>query len=469
MPAQNTIIDEVIAAGDIILFVDELHSLLAAGGAEGAVDASSILKPALARGTLQLLGATTEEEYRRYIEKDAAFERRFAPIKVAEPTIEQALQIVSGAAQSYAQFHGVEFSDDAITAAVELSSIYIPSRHLPDKALDLIDEAAAYNRINNHSGAINRDDIVRIIDKRTGLSQIGNKDYEQEISDNFLGREEEVKKLCSAIKRYRLGIVKENKPAATFVFVGSDGVGKTSLANIVANAMFSPSRFLTLDLSQHAQVSSLIGAAAGYIGHDRPGVLTEFVRQNPSSLLLLEGFEQAVPEIQQLVLSILKEGRLLDNNSFIVNFQSTVIILTINGSACTTSLGFEGQQKNQPLPLGLASVVDEVIALKKPGLELMYRIVKFVVKKRLKSLEKNGIFCKVSAELLHDIALELSRRREGASLLEGIIKSRLLNPLCEQIDGSNGLYMIELTPEGEVTVVKEQAPSPQSLPLMLQN
>ncbi len=463
----TAVINEVISIGNIILFVDEMHSLLSAGGAEGAVDASNILKPFLARGELQLLGATTEEEYRRYIEKDAAFERRFAPVKIEEPTNEQAMQIIRGAAQSYSEFHGVEFEGDALTAAVELSRIYIPSRFLPDKAIDLIDEAAAYDRIFNRKGTVERGDIVRIIDKKTGISRLGKQPLEEVIRENFLGQEKATEKICKAMKRYAMGIVKENRPAASFIFVGPDGVGKTELANTIAKAMFSPARFLSLDLSQYSHSSSLIGAAAGYIGHERAGVLTEFVRQNPSALLLLEGIERAVPEIQQLILSLLKEGRILDNSSRAVNFQSTVIILTASSSLAGNSLGFEGQEKAPTLPVGFSSAVDEVIILERPDGNLMFRIVGSVVGDRLKALSANGIICTVSQELLYSISNELMSKREGAALLEGIIKSRLLDPLCEQLSGNTGRYHIELM-DDEV-VVTEQAPSPQPSPLMLQN
>ncbi len=464
----TAIINEVVAAGDIILFVDELHSLLSAGGAEGAVDASSILKPTLARGELQLLGATTEDEYRRYIEKDSAFERRFAPVKIEEPTIEQALVIVEGAAHRYSEFHGVEFKEEALQAAVELSRLYIPSRHLPDKAIDLIDEAASYDRIFAKKGIVEREDIIRIIDKKTGLSQLNNSTLLQEINDKFFGNDEEVLKLCRAMRRYAMGFSHEKRPAASFIIVGPDGVGKTRLANVLAKAMFSDSRFLSLDLSQYTHCSSLIGAAAGYIGHEKAGVLTEFVRQNPSCILLLEGIDRAVPEVQQLILSILKEGRILDNNSLTVSFQSSVMILTVNSSQNINNLGFEGSEKKISLPSGYSSAVDEIITLKRPNLDLMIKIVSADIEESLKMLHKGGIICTVSKNLILEIANDLVARREGASLLKGTIKNRLLDPLCEQLPNGSGFYKIEFI-NNELKITKEQEPSQLPKPLMMQS
>ncbi len=464
----TAIINEVVSAGDIILFVDELHSLLSAGGAEGAVDASSILKPTLARGELQLLGATTEDEYRRYIEKDSAFERRFAPVKIAEPTTEQALVIVEGASQRYSEFHKVEYKKDALIAAVELSQLYIPSRHLPDKAIDLIDEAASYDRIFVNKGVIERKDILRIIDNKTGISQLNVHSLAKQIKKNFFGQEEGVSKLCRAMRRYVMGFCNENRPAVSFIMIGPDGVGKTHLAKVVANSLFTSSRFLSLDMSQYEYSSSLIGAAAGYIGHEKPGILTEFVRQNPSSLLLLEGIDRAVPEVQQLILSILKEGRLLDNNSYPVNFQNTVIILTVNSSQTLGALGFEGHEKQPTLPSGFSSAVDEIINLKRPDLELMVKIVRSTIEVSLNPLHRNGFICSVSENLVLNIAREVINRREGAALLNGIIKSRLLDPLCEQLPSEDGLYEIDFY-EDKLKVIKKKESSQLSKPLMMQS
>ncbi len=464
----TAIINEVIAAKDVILFVDELHSLLSAGGAEGAVDASSILKPALARGDLQILGATTQDEYRRYIEKDSAFERRFAPIKIEEPSTEQAIAILQGAAIRYEDFHGVKISEDAITAAVRLSKIYMPSRFLPDKAIDLIDEAAAHDKIFNNSGIITRADIVRIIDKKTGASLLSDTMLEQELKKIFFGRDSEVKKLCLAMRRYCMGFNRKNSVAASFAFVGPQGVGKTKLAQTLARLMFSSSRFLTLDLSQYSHTSPLTGAAAGYVGHEKAGVLTEFVRQNPTCLLLLKGFDNAVPEVRQLVLSILKEGLLLDNNSYKVNFQSCIIILTIEGTSAFSSLGFEGQEKEHPLPQGLGGVVDEVITLKRPEFEIMYKIVTYNVGLHIDEMKKSGIDCSVTQQLIKKITQELLNRKEGAAWLDSIIKSRLLDPLCEKLSGTVGYCRVEIDVDGAV-IVKEQQPAQQPSPLMLQN
>ncbi len=465
----TAIINDVVAAKDVILFVDELHSLLSAGGAEGAVDASSILKPALARGELQILGATTQEEYRRFIEKDSAFERRFAQIKIEEPSTEQAIEILQGVALSYEDFHDVKITGDAITAAVELSKLYIPSRFLPDKAIDLIDEAASHDRIFNNSGVIKREDIVRIIDKKTGFSLFSDSFLEQELKKVFFGRGEQIKRLCIAMRRYSMGLYRENRPAASFSFIGPQGVGKTKLATTLAKLMFSSSRFLSLDLSQYSHTSPLIGAAAGYIGHEKPGILAEFVRQNPASLILLKGIDGAVPEVRQLIASILKDGRLLDNNSFPVNFQSCIIILTVNASTSAGSLGFEGCPKEHALPSSLGDLaVDEVITLKRPDYEAMQKIVEYTVNTHLEDMEKNGISCTVSPELVVQITREVLSRAEGTILMDSIIKSRLLDPLCEQLSGNIGRCEVIIDVNGAV-VIKGQPLSPQPSPLMLQN
>ncbi len=456
----TAIINEVTKAENVILFIDELHSLLSAGGAEGAVDASNILKPALARGTLQIIGATTEEEYRRYIERDAAFERRFAPIKVEEPTTEQAITILESATANYAKFHEVEFREEAIAAAVELSVLYMPSRRLPDKALDLIDEAASYDRIFLQKGVIERDDILRVLDKKTGFAQLSamsDHPLEQKIGEHFFGQEQSIKRLCRVMRRYSMGFCNEAKPAASFLLVGGDGVGKTGLAKVLAQVMFSPSRFLTLELSQYTHTSSLIGAPAGYVGHEKSGVLSEFVRQNPTSLLLLEDVDKAVDEVRQLVLSILSKGQIQDNNGAVVDFQNCVIIMTVNSSGHANSLGFvesSARPKIKTLPKSFESSVDEVIFFERQDIDVMTKIVRANMQRRLSGLEKKGMSCEVSQELVFDIAREMIANRQGAKLVDAVIKNRLLDPLCEQMS-EVGSYKVTLS-GGETRVVPTQ-------------
>ncbi len=453
------IINEVTGAGNVILFIDELHSLLSAGGAEGAVDASNILKPALARGTLQIVGATTEEEYRRYIERDAAFERRFAPIKVEEPSSEQAISIVGSAAENYAKFHGVEFTGEAIRAAVELSTLYIPSRRLPDKALDLIDEAASFDKIFSQKGVVDREDIVSVIDKKTGFAQVANMgecSTEQRIGKRFFGQEKAIKKISRVLRRYSMGFCNEARPAASFIFVGGDGVGKTALAETLCEVMFSRSRFLSLEMSQYTHTSSLIGAPAGYIGHEKSGILTEFVRQNPASLLLLEDIDKATIEVQTLILSILKQGKTQDNNGVVIDFQNCVVIMTVNNSGSAVSLGFVENKTvsitPKTLPDSLVTAVDEVLMLKRQNLEVMSKIVADAVERRLSGLRKKGMVCEVSQELISNIAEWLVSNRQGAKTLDSVIKNRLLDPICEQITRV-GRYKIILSND-DVKVVE---------------
>ncbi len=463
------IINEVTKAGNVILFIDELHSLLSAGGAEGAVDASNILKPALARGTLQIVGATTEEEYRRYIERDAAFERRFAPIKVEEPSTEQAISIVGSAAENYAKFHGVEFTNEAISAAVELSTLYIPSRRLPDKALDLIDEAASFDKIFSQKGVVDREDIVNVIDKKTGFAQVvsmgegssaegesGEGTLENRIGARFFGHEKTVKCLCRVLRRYSMGFCNEARPAASFILVGGDGVGKTALAETLREVMFSPSRYLSLELSHYTHTSSLIGAPAGYIGHEKSGVLTEFVRQNPASLLLLEDIDKATSEVQALILSILKQGKTQDNNGAIIDFQNCVIMMTVNNSGRSNSLGFVQNKGSAMTPKTLSDsfvgAVDEVFMLERQDIDVMSRIVTGAIEHRLSGLSKKGMVCEVSPELISTFADWLVSHRQGAKTLDSVIKTRLLDPICEQIR-QVGRYRIVLSGD-EVKVVE---------------
>ncbi|WP_064093966.1 ATP-dependent Clp protease ATP-binding subunit [Rossellomorea aquimaris] len=388
----KAIISELQNRKNVMLFIDEIHQLVGAGSAEGSMDAGNILKPALARGELQVIGATTLKEYRQ-IEKDAALERRFQPVMVNEPSIEQSINILKGLKEKYEEYHGVQFSDEAIEACVSLSHRYIQDRFLPDKAIDLLDEAGSkmnlqfegkdisviHKKLNdvkakkelatkeenyeqaailrdqeteiekqlhsngdNSKAVVEKELIQTIIEAKTGIP-VGKlhrddrkrmKSLEENLSNNVIGQEEAVKKVSKAIRRSRAGLKAKHRPIGTFLFVGPTGVGKTELTKTLAEELFgSKDAMLRLDMSEYMEkhsVSKLIGSPPGYVGHEESGQLTEKVRRNPYSIILLDEIEKAHPDVQHMFLQILEDGRLTDSQGRTVNFKETVIIMTSN-------------------------------------------------------------------------------------------------------------------------------------------
>jgi len=410
------VMDEIKNSGNVILFIDEMHTIIGAGAAEGAIDASNILKPALARGEIQCIGATTIDEYRKHIEKDAALERRFQPIMVGEPSKEEAVLILKGLRDKYEAHHRVKITDDAIEAAVILSDRYITERYLPDKAIDLIDEAASKVRIENLVAPPDlknkekeldkitkeKEDAIRVQDfeKAAGL-----RDKEKELKDKLedlkknwkarseasgltvseqqiaavvskwtnipvekitekesekllkleeilhkrvIGQEEAVKSISRAVRRARVGLKDPKRPIGSFIFLGPTGVGKTELSRALAEAMFGDeNNMIRIDMSEYMEkhsVSRLIGSPPGYVGYDEGGQLTEKVRRNPYSVVLFDEIEKANPEVFNILLQILEDGRLTDGKGKTVNFKNTIIIMTSNVGASTIkkqkSLGF---------------------------------------------------------------------------------------------------------------------------------
>lgn len=410
------IMDEIRQAGNIILFIDELHTLIGAGGAEGAIDASNILKPALARGELQCIGATTLDEYRKYIEKDAALERRFQPINVDQPSVEEAIQILHGLRDRYEAHHRVKITDEAIEQAVKLSDRYITDRFLPDKAIDLIDEAGSKVRLHSYTAPPNlkelesrledirkekdaavqsqefekaaalRDteqkireeldvtknqwkekqgrtdsevtpeDIAHVVAAWTGIPVIKLKEEETErllnmegiLHERVIGQEEAVKAVSRAIRRARAGLKDPKRPMGSFIFLGPTGVGKTELARALAEAMFGDENaVIRIDMSEYMEKHStarLVGAPPGYVGYEEGGQLTEKVRRKPYSVVLLDEIEKAHPEVFNILLQVLEDGRLTDSKGRVVDFRNTLIILTSNVGADaikrSTRLGF---------------------------------------------------------------------------------------------------------------------------------
>jgi ATP-dependent Clp protease ATP-binding subunit ClpC len=412
----KAVMDEIRRAKNVILFIDELHTIVGAGSAEGTMDASNIIKPALSRGEMQCVGATTLNEYRKYIEKDAALERRFQSVKVEAPSIEDAITILKGVRHKYEEHHKAEFTDKAVEASVKLSDRYITDRFLPDKAIDVLDEAGSRARIStmtrppeskvleadieeikgkkekaiknqDFEGAaqmrdqekqakekletlllnwrkageekrivVDEDDILHIVAKWTGipLKRMGQDEtqrlltVETEMEKVVIGQREGVSALCKALRRSRADLKDPKRPIGTFLLLGPTGVGKTLLAKTLAEQMFGDAKSLIhLDMSEYMEkfnVSRLIGSPPGYVGYEEGGQLTEKVRRNPYSVVLFDEIEKAHPDVWNLLLQILEDGKLTDNTGHVVNFRNTIILMTSNVGSDTikrqSTLGF---------------------------------------------------------------------------------------------------------------------------------
>lgn len=399
------VMEEIRQAGNVILFIDELHTLIGAGGAEGAIDASNILKPSLARGDLQCIGATTLDEYRKYIEKDAALERRFQPIQVDEPTSAESVQILEGLRDRYEAHHRVTITDEAIASAVKLSDRYISDRFLPDKAIDLVDEAASKVRLRSYtappnlkdleqkleevrkekdaavqsqefekaaslrdseqrlreelektkekwkekqgqeSSEVTTEDIASVVASWTGIpvSKLARDEsekllnLEETLHNRVIGQDEAVKAISKAIRRARAGLKDPKRPIGSFIFLGPTGVGKTELARALANSMFGDEdAMIRIDMSEYMEkhaTSRLVGSPPGYVGYEEGGQLTEKVRRKPYSVVLLDEIEKAHPEVFNILLQVLEDGRLTDSKGRTVDFRNTVLIMTSNVGA----------------------------------------------------------------------------------------------------------------------------------------
>ncbi|MFT9850419.1 ATP-dependent protease ATP-binding subunit ClpC [Aneurinibacillus sp. REN35] len=470
------IMDEIRQAGNIILFIDELHTLIGAGGAEGAIDASNILKPSLARGELQCIGATTLDEYRKYIEKDAALERRFQPIQVDEPSAEEAVQILFGLRDRYEAHHRVNITDEAIQQAVQLSDRYISDRFLPDKAIDLIDEAASKVRLQSYTippnlkeleqrleevrkekdaavqsqefekaasmrdkeqklreelektknewqekqgqtdSEVTPEDIASVVASWTGIPVVKLKEEETErllkmeeiLHKRVIGQEDAVKSISRAVRRARAGLKDPKRPIGSFIFLGPTGVGKTELARALAEALFGEEdAMIRIDMSEYMEkhsTSRLVGAPPGYVGFDEGGQLTEKVRRKPYSVVLLDEIEKAHPEVFNILLQVLEDGRLTDSKGRTVDFRNTVIIMTSNVGADlikkNTSLGFTTPDSSKHYEDMKDRVLGELKRSFRP--EFLNRIDELIV---FHSLEETHI-----AEIVSLMSEELRKR-----------------------------------------------------------
>lgn len=521
-------IDEVKKSKNTILFIDELHTIVGAGAAEGSADAANILKPSLARGDFQVIGATTLNEYRKYIEKDAALERRFQPVKVGEPTPEQAVQILKGLRDSYEAHHKVKITDEAINAAVALSSRYIADRYLPDKAIDLIDEGASKVRLasltspdnvkeledeiadyekekasaineqdferaarlrdeqkelqtklddakkkwqeqqKGNSGEVTAEDIAKIVSEWTGIPVVQLTKEESErllnmenvLHERVIGQSEAVTAIAKAIRRGRVGLKDPKRPVGSFIFLGPTGVGKTELCKALAEAMFGDENaMLRLDMSEYMEkhtVSKLIGSPPGYVGFEEGGQLTEKVRRKPYSVVLFDEIEKAHPDVFNMLLQILEDGRLTDSQGRTVDFKNTVIIMTSNvGARLITekqsSLGFNSENENaeesekkdiKELVTGelrkvfrpeFLNRVDDIIVFNKLNKDEIKQIAVKMLKTLENRLDKMNIKISFTDNAVSEITDKGFDENYGARPLRRAIQNEIEDPLSEQM------------------------------------
>jgi ATP-dependent Clp protease ATP-binding subunit ClpC len=435
------ILDEVKrSARDVILFIDELHTLVGAGAAEGALDLSSMIKPELARGELQCIGATTFDEYRKYVESDAALERRFQPVMVDEPSIEQTTSILRGLRDGYALHHRVTISDDAIDAAATLSARYIADRFLPDKAIDLMDEAAAFVALQNKGTVdrpiVTRDHVAAVVTRWTGIPQAAlsesqaNRllDLERVLRKRVIGQERAIASVSDAIRRARAGLHDPRKPLGSFLFKGPSGVGKTELAKTLAEALFgSEAALVRIDLSEFTEqhsVSRLLGAPPGYAGYDEPGQLTEPVRRRPYCVVLFDELEKAHPDVAALLLQILDDGRVTDAKGRTIDFRHALIVLTTNLQ--DDELGFALRPE-------LVNRIDEIVAFDPLGLPQIEAIVAIHVDALAARLGARDVRLKLSEDARRFLADESMAAGSGARFVQRTVSRHVSTPLSSAI------------------------------------
>ena len=417
----KALLEELYRDRTTILFIDEIHIIAGAGAAEGAIDAASILKPMLARGEVQLIGATTLEEYRKTIQKDSALERRFGKVIVEEPTPANAEIILQGLMPRYERYHGVAIPPEAIHAAVTLSVRYLPGRFLPDKAIDLLDEAAAAKRIKDAGDskkALTPADIAHVVSKASGIpvERIGEAErdrlnhLEERLSAEVIGQPKAVKAVAAAIRRSRTGLREYGRPIGAMLFLGPTGVGKTQLARTLAKCWFgSEKALLRFDMSEYMErhaAARLIGSPPGYVGHDEGGQLTEAVRRRPYSVVLFDEIEKAHSDIQNLLLQILEDGSLTDSQGRKADFSHTIILLTSNlGARCLTG---------QNLPLGFGTAQSEN---QRRGQQAIQEAKEFFRPELMGRLDETVLFDSLGPAQLMEIAdrllCELEQRAAG--------------------------------------------------------
>lgn len=460
----KSVIDEVIKSGNILLFVDEVHTLVGTGAAEGAVDAANILKPQMARGEFQLIGATTTEEYRRFIEKDSALERRFQSILVEEPDVETAKEILMSLKERYENFHKVSVSEEAVDAAIRLSVRYLPERRLPDKAVDLMDEACSRVSLSRDRFPlmVKKEDIADVLELYTGIAggELTADENERLLSmetrlhKRVVGQEKAVSAVSRAIRRNRAGLRNPKRPVGSFLFTGPTGVGKTELAKALAEVLFGDEKsLLRFDMSEYndkAAVNKLVGSPPGYVGYEDGGKLTEAVHRHPYSVILFDEIEKADAGVYNLFLQIMDDGVLTDGQGKKVDFRNTVLILTSNIGAehfsSEIGLGFIsletqalGREKSvlcevkkifKPEFIGR---IDETIVFEK----LDNNTAKEIAQKYFEKLEERlalvGVTMKFSEEVIRMAAKKGFDAVYGARILERYIRENIEDPLSEKL------------------------------------
>jgi len=518
------VMDEIRQAGNVILFIDELHTLIGAGGAEGAIDASNILKPSLARGELQCIGATTLDEYRKYIEKDAALERRFQPIQVDEPTVEEAIQIIQGLRDRYEAHHRVKITDEAIEAAAKMGDRYISDRFLPDKAIDLIDEAGSKVRLRSFAvppnlkaledklenvrseknaavsgqefekaaslrdteqklkdeiettrknwkeeqgkseSKVTVDDVAAVVSMWTGIpvSKIASEEsskllqLEEELHKRVVGQGEAVEAISRAIRRARAGLKDPKRPIGSFIFLGPTGVGKTELARALAEVMFGDEdAMIRVDMSEYMEkhsTSRLVGSPPGYVGFEDGGQLTEKVRRKPYSVVLLDEIEKAHPDVFNILLQVLEDGRLTDSKGRVVDFRNTVVIMTSNVGADALkyqkNLGFnvggaESKHKDMKGTMleelkkafrpEFLNRIDEMIVFHSLEKEHLKEIVSMMANALTKRLKEQDISLELTDAALEKIAQEGYDPQYGARPLRRALQKQVEDRLSEEL------------------------------------
>ncbi|MGF1473575.1 MAG: ATP-dependent Clp protease ATP-binding subunit [Rubrobacteraceae bacterium] len=511
------VIDEITENPEAqIIFIDELHTVVGAGAAEGSMDASNMLKPALARGELRVVGATTIDEYRKNIEKDAALERRFQPVLVGEPTVEESVEILAGLKDRYEAHHRVKISEEAIVAAAELSDRYVTDRFLPDKAIDLVDQAAARVRLRSKTkpqdtreleeeikklrrekdqavsaedfekaqqvkgdlqelqdrlGAfksgrqavaeVTADDIAEVVSRQTGIpvSQLTQEErerllqLEEQLHERVVGQEEAVDVVAEAVRRARAGLSDPNRPIGSFLFLGPTGVGKTELARTLAEALFGEeAAMIRIDMSEFQEkhtVSRLVGAPPGYVGYDEAGQLTEQVRRRPYSVLLLDEIEKAHPDVFNILLQILDDGRLTDSQGRTVDFKNTVIIMTSNLGSDRIQAHARRNESFEELKEDMDKIlkhslrpeflnrIDEIIVFEALTREQISEIAKLLLDRTARRLRAQDIEIEFTEDAVTLLANEGFDPEFGARPLRRVIQRRVDNELSRMLlDGA---------------------------------
>ena len=422
----KTLLEELVRDGSAILFVDEFHTIVGAGAAEGAIDAASILKPVLARGELQLIGATTDQEFRTHIQKDAALERRFGRVQIEEPTPAQAAAILEGLAPRYERYHSVHLPPETLREAVELSVRYLPGRFLPDKAIDLVDEACAAARIRAEregkaDPTLTREDIARVVAQASGVpvERVGEKERERldklesRLNAEIVGQQKAVAAVAGAIRRSRTGLGEPGRPMGAMLFLGPTGVGKTALAKALAASWFgSEKALLKFDMSEYQEqhtTARLLGAPPGYLGHDEGGQLTEAVRRRPYSVVLFDEIEKAHPDIQNILLQILEDGQLTDAMGRKADFRNTIVLITSNLGARFLA--------GQSAPLGFAAGSEAVF--EKQAAQAVEEAKKWFRPELVGRLDELIVFRPLSDESMSAIAEKMLCRLEVRAARSG--------------------------------------------------